>query len=285
MESEQPIEELLILHPHLLQKFMRQGKDFANLLALYTFYTYQAKIQKTNQPLATDEFTRKGMNWAGDRVKKTKRLLKKMGVIEVVQKGYYSYIKLPFIYTKKRIGEILGNFMSQVTKKTSNHSKREASAPKKIETPKTRLKPSVPSLPPLLKQWLAYCDKNGIRYYKNSIKGWNEKLKDRLTIEQQVAIYTAINNKWKNFYIKPIKESKVHKLLGKSLMMEKDCDTLLDISYRDKKYIYQFKNIRVTTTQPPTELFKRYGYDRKEVKTAPIVVSVADKIFGMVKRF
>jgi len=68
-------------------------------------------------------------------------------------------------------------------------------------------------------------------------------------------------------------------------MMEKDCDTLLDISYRDKKYIYQFKNIRVTTTAPPTELFKRYGYDKKEVKTAPIVASVADKIFGMVKRF
>jgi hypothetical protein len=36
---------------------MRQGKDFANLLALYTFYTYQAKLQKTNQPLYTDEFT------------------------------------------------------------------------------------------------------------------------------------------------------------------------------------------------------------------------------------
>jgi len=285
MESEQPIEELLILHPHLLQKFMRQGKDFANLLALYTFYTYQAKIQKTNQPLATDEFTRKGMNWAGDRVKKTKRLLKKMGVIEVVQKGYYSYIKLPFIYTKKRIGEILGNFMSQVIpKKTPNCS----SAPKKISKDKettARLKPSVPSLPPLLKQWLAYCDKNGIKYYKNSIKGWNEKLKDRLTIEQQVAIYTAINNKWKNFYITPIQESKVHKLLGKSLMMEKDCDTLLDISYKDKKYIYHFRNIRVTTTAPPTELFKRYGYDKKEVKTAPIIASVADKIFGMVKRF
>jgi len=208
-----------------------------------------------------------------------------MGVIEVVQKGYYSYIKLPFIYTKKRIGEILGNFMSQVTKKTCNRSETEASAPKKIETPKTRLKPSVPSVPPVLKLWLEYCDKNHIRYNKNNIKGWEEKLKNRVTIEQQKAVYDAINKKWKNFYISPIKESKVNKFLGKSLMMEKDCDTLLDISYRDKKYIYHFKNIRVTTTAPPTELFKRYGYDKKEVKTAPIIASVADKIFGMVKRF
>ena len=70
MEAEQPLEDLIIIHPHLLQKFMRQGKDFANLLALYAFYTYQAKLQKTNQPLCTDEFTRRGMNWAIDRVKK-----------------------------------------------------------------------------------------------------------------------------------------------------------------------------------------------------------------------
>ena len=286
MESEQPIEELLILHPHLLQKFMRQGKDFANLLALYTFYTYQAKIQKTNQPLATDEFTRKGMNWAGDRVKKTKRLLKKMGVIEVVQKGYYSYIKLPFIYTKKKIGEILGNFMSQITtKKSPKLSKTEASTPKKEQETKTRLKPSVPSVPSVLKLWLEYCDKNRIRYNKINIKHWNKKLEKRVTIEQQEAVYKAINNKWKDFYITPKKESKLHKLLGKSLMMDKDCDTLLDIGYKNKKYIYQFKNIRVTTAQPPIELFERYGYDKKEVKTAPIVAFVADKIFGMVKRF
>jgi len=71
---------------------------------------------------------------------------------------------------------------------------------------------------------------------------------------------------------------------GRCLMMEKDCDTLLDISYRDKKYIYQFKNIKVTTA-PPIELFNRYGYSKTEVKTAPIVSEVKDRIFGMIKRF
>jgi len=69
--------------------------------------------------------------------------------------------------------------------------------------------------------------------------------------------------------------------------MEKDCDTLLDIGYYHKKYIYQFKNIKVTTTAPPQELFNRYGYGytKTEVKTAPIVSQVKDKIMGMVKRF
>ena len=60
----EPIENPIVLHPHLLQKFLKHGKDYANLLALYSFYLYHAQLQKTNKPLATDEFTRKGMNWA-----------------------------------------------------------------------------------------------------------------------------------------------------------------------------------------------------------------------------
>jgi hypothetical protein len=39
MEENIPIAELIIINPHIIQKFMRQGKDYANLLALYTFYT------------------------------------------------------------------------------------------------------------------------------------------------------------------------------------------------------------------------------------------------------
>ena len=68
-------------------------------------------------------------------------------------------------------------------------------------------------------------------------------------------------------------------------MMEKDCDTLIDIDYREKRYIYQFKNIKVTTTAPPLELFKKYGYDKTELKTAPIVSEVKKTILGMVRRF
>jgi hypothetical protein len=163
MEEQEPLEDLIVIHPHLLQKFMRQGKDFANLLALYTLYTYQAKLQKTNQPLATDEFTRKGMNWAMDRVKKTKKLLKKMNLIAVIQKGYYSYIQLPFIYTKKRVGELLGNVLSQ-TKTTL--TKITSSIPK-ILKPKSELKLSTPSVSTLLNHWLLYCDKHAIKYSKN----------------------------------------------------------------------------------------------------------------------
>jgi len=180
------------------------------------------------------------------------------------------------------VDEILGN-----CQQSQQPSETEASAPKSLkkETTKTRLKPSAPSVPPVLKLWLEYCDKNSVKYAPSNIKYWTKKLEKRVTIEQKDAVYTAINSGWKDFYVTPIKESKYHKFLGKSLMMDRDCDTLIDISMKDKQFIYQFKNVRVLSPVPPFKLFNRYGYDKKEVKTAPIVGRVKETILGMVKRF
>ncbi|MBU1668080.1 hypothetical protein KKC13_06640 [bacterium] len=272
MELE-PIENPIVIHPHLLQRFLKHGKDYANLLALYSFYLYHAQLQKTNQPLATDEFTRKGMNWAMDRVKKTKKLLKEMNLIEVVQKEKYYYVHLFFIYTKKKIGEILGNA-------TTSHKKN--ATPKK-ETKEATTEPK--NEPTLLNSWLLYCDKNAIKYSKNNLKYWNKKLENRVTIDQQEAIYNAIKKGWKDFYLVAIKDSKYHKFLGKSLMMEKDCDTLIDIAFKENRFIYRFKNIKITTTEPPSKLFERYGYEKNEVKTAPMVSRVQRRILGLIQRF
>ena len=275
----QPIENAIVIHPNILRKFIKYGKDYANLLALYSFYLYHAQLQKTNQPLATDEFTRKGMNWAIDRVKRVKKILKEMKIIEVVQKERYSYIHLLFIYTKKKIDEILGN-----------NRESEASAPKKPKektTIKESKKPIAKASSPILLDWLKYCDNKHIAYGKNNIEYWKNQLKDRLIIDQQKAIYTAINRGWKNFYIVPLKESKYHKFLGKSLRMDRDCDTLLDITYTSgDRYIYQFKNIKVTSTGSPEELFGRYGYTKIDVvESIPIASQVKDKIMGVIKRF
>lgn len=129
--NEEEIVNPIVIHTHLLQKFMRHGKDYANLLALYSFYLYEAKKQETNQPLVTDEFTKKGMNWALDRVKKTKRILKEMKVIGMVQKQKYSYVCLFFIYTKKKICEILGLNIKENSKEKA--TKAEEKSPKKQE--------------------------------------------------------------------------------------------------------------------------------------------------------
>ena len=170
-----------------------------------------------------------------------------------------------------------------------NSKESEASARKEKEEPKkeTKSEPkSKATTPPLLKLWFDYCDKNKISYGKSNISYWENQLKNRLTIDQQQAIYNAINKKWKNFYMVSTKESKYQKFLGKSLMMEKDCDTLLDITLiKDNRFTYQFKNIKITSTGSPQELFSRYGYSQIDVKTVPIVSQVKDKIMGVIKRF
>ena len=311
--KQQIIENPIIIHTHLLQKFMRQGKDYANLLALYSFYIYHAQQQKTNQPLATDEFTRKGMNWALDRVKKTKKILKEMKVIEVVQKQKYSYIRLFFIYTQKKIDDILGR---------NDENSKDIPTPKEkpIEV-KAEIKPKEERVKSLFEEtlinsqiqpkkvdairasilkikgvekyifnhtafarWVIYCERNAIGYNKNNLKHWLNKLNGRTTIEQIDSVHQAIGKKWKDFYLVPIKESKYHKFLGKSLMTDRDCDTLLDISFKDGKFIYQFKNLKLTTAESPSAIFKRCGYDRTKLKKAPIISTIKDKIMGCIKR-
>jgi hypothetical protein len=307
----QPIENAIIIHAHLLQKFMKHKKEFANLLALYSFYIYHAQLQKANQPLATDEFTRRGMNWASDRVKKTKKLLKEMNVIEVVQKRQYSYIHLFFIYTKSKIGDILGQTVNEpVVKKeekielvktpVKEEIKEKSSFEKNLIeakiTPKkiTFIRENILAIqkkekyqfnPDIFAKWMVYCENSAIRYSKNNLKHWLSKLNNRTSIEQDEAITKALQNRWKDFYLTPIKESKYHSFLGKSVMLEKNCDILKDIVFKDKKFVYIFSNRTIVSTASPQELFQEHGYEKEDFKKAPIVASVLSKIMGSVKRF
>ena len=66
---------------------------------------------------------------------------------------------------------------------------------------------------------------------------------------------------------------------------DRDCDTLMDINFENKKFIYQFKNIRLITAESPSQIFKRCGYDRSTPKDAPILLQVKDKIVGAIRRF
>ena len=67
--------------------------------------------------------------------------------------------------------------------------------------------------------------------------------------------------------------------------LQKTNQALVTDDFTRKKYIYQFKNVKVTTAEPPLELFNRCGYSKAEVKTAPIASVVRDKIMDVVKRF
>ncbi len=312
--NEEEIVNPIVIHTHLLQKFMRHGKDYANLLALYSFYLYEAKKQETNQPLATDDYTRKGMNWALDRVKRTKRILKDMEVIGMVQRRKYSYVRLFFIYTKKKICEILGNveitskeetkeveLVKEVKKEEPKEQERvkslfeEKLIEKKIKHKRIdEIRATILSVKDIEKYkfnsialaiWIIYCENTSIKYSKTHVKNWLEKMNGRTTIEQYQAVYNAVNKKWKDFYLVEIKKSIYHSFLGKSLMMEKEYKTLLDLNLKDGIFTYQFENARFSTKHSPDILFEEYGYKRQNKKSIEIATKVKEKILSAIKRF
>ena len=273
MEDLSPIA----IHPHLMQKFMKQDKNFANLLALYSFYLYHAQRQKTNQPLATDEFTKNGLNWALERVKKTKKLLKELGVIKVIQHKRYYYVHILYIYTQSRLSQFFDEVKEKLPiKKIEPKPKKEKSLfEKSLIDNKIRskdIKSIIQAVSSLQKnstyivdalvfsRWLGYCHKNSIFYTKNHIKNWLDILNGRTTIEAKEAINLSISNNWKNFFLKSISKSKYHHLLTQSLSIDgRYCDTLLDIDFKDNKFIYQFTNTKMTTPQEPIKLFSCNG--------------------------
>jgi hypothetical protein len=100
-------DEPIVLSKHLLDVLLKEA-NFASLLALYTFYYYTAKWQKTDQPKATLNYVCKGIGWSDTTVKKIKKQLKELGLIEdVVVKDNNiitgHFIKVNFIWIKDNI--------------------------------------------------------------------------------------------------------------------------------------------------------------------------------------
>jgi hypothetical protein len=103
-----PVEqEPIVLSKGLMDTLLAQEKP-SDLIALYTFYYYTAKWQKTNQPKATISYVAKGLGWGEQRVRSAKTRLRKLGLLEDVRqvdpksgKSVGWYIKLQFIWKKE----------------------------------------------------------------------------------------------------------------------------------------------------------------------------------------
>jgi predicted transcriptional regulator with HTH domain len=287
MQTEQPITEAIVIHPYLYQKFMKQAKNFHNLIALYLFYIHNAQLQKTNQILATDEFVHKGLGWGLEKIKKIKAILKKLGVIEMVRKGYYSYIKLIYIYSRKKIEEILNP--KEEAKENEKNSKivvakepKEKSAfqldlekngvePKKIETIRNTIlkiaeKEKFTILQPtVISKWIIYCENNGISYNETNIAKWLKTLNNSITIEQLELVEKAIAKGWKSIYPISAKESKYQKFLGRSIKYNGQLyEKLENILIDNGRIFYIFKDNKQISTQinstPISRLFEKYEF-------------------------
>lgn len=87
--------------------FLKQEHP-ADLMALYWFYYYTAKWQKTEKAKATTSYAAKGLKWSEDCIRRTKKILIHLGLIEDITSrdtqtnkitGHYIYVK--FIWWDK----------------------------------------------------------------------------------------------------------------------------------------------------------------------------------------
>lgn len=105
-------QEPIVLSKPTLDLFLRQNNP-GDLIALYTFYYYTAKWQRTNQPRCTEKYVMKGLKWGRDKLRKTKKQLKDFGLIEDLAakdektgRVKSHYIAVSFIWTKEKVDQI-----------------------------------------------------------------------------------------------------------------------------------------------------------------------------------
>lgn len=120
-------DSLILLTKQTLDVFLSQ-KNPADLIALYTFYYYTAKWQRTNQPRCTASYVAKGIHWGTRKVKKVKKQLKEFGLINDVKvvdpktkKVLGHYIKINYIFKEKTKNQWYKN-----VKQEANNSNNKA---------------------------------------------------------------------------------------------------------------------------------------------------------------
>lgn len=116
--TKQPISEMapkydnnhepIVLSKPLLDKLLK-GSNPSDLIALYCFYYYTAKWQKTNQPKATDSYCMKGLQWGESRFRTAKKqlldlqLIKQIQVINESNKIIGWYVHVNFIWKRSNV--------------------------------------------------------------------------------------------------------------------------------------------------------------------------------------
>jgi hypothetical protein len=279
----------LVIHHYTLNKFMRQGKEYHNLLGLYMFYLNQARIQGTNSPLATNDFVKRGLGWSIERIKRVKRLLKELDLIEVVRKGQYSYVKLKYVYSERKINEILCEAdnpyakeeESQETEKSENSSdksdkKRDFESFLKknhfsdeqikktkdmvlaVKDFKKKYQNRVDAL--ALANWFSYCKRRRIAYNQGNVESWIKVLANLFFIEQRDFVKRMIKRGYKNL---TYTASKYMNYRGRSVYFKGKVYSNLQNMARgivDNLIYYFFDNGVISSRLGATKLFITYEY-------------------------
>jgi hypothetical protein len=104
--------ELIIIPKSTLDQLLKTNNP-SDCIALYTFYYYTAKWQGTNQPKCTTNYSSTGLNISKDRIRRAKKELIELELIEDIvgrkkdsSKFNEWYIKVNFIFKKKTVDKL-----------------------------------------------------------------------------------------------------------------------------------------------------------------------------------
>jgi len=105
-----------------------EHKNWPDALALYFRYIKQSRIQETNQSWSLDSFMMQWLWWWDLRFKNAKRLLKDLGLIEVVQVRWTDgkvktfYVKTNFIINEQKLKQYTIQYEIPATSSAKNQS-------------------------------------------------------------------------------------------------------------------------------------------------------------------
>jgi len=107
--------EPIILSKIVSDIFLKQEHP-GDVMALYWFYYYTAKWQRTNQPRATKPYIREALRWSEAKFIKNKRILLDLGLIQNIRKANSStgkteawYIRVNFIWSMEEIKKLVSS--------------------------------------------------------------------------------------------------------------------------------------------------------------------------------
>lgn len=110
-------DEPIVMSKALLDLFYSQDEPF-ELMALYSFYYYTAKWQKTNQIKATFSFTKNKCGWGKEKLHRIKNKLEDLKLIEnitIKKNGKITghYLKVSFIWRKITVKQLVNSTLPE----------------------------------------------------------------------------------------------------------------------------------------------------------------------------
>ena len=126
-DTQITIEDFIILTTTATLHNLFSYEKGSDAVALYLFYYYTAKWQKTNQVKATSDYTMKGLRWGRDKFSQAKRILLESKLVEDItnkdKAGKVNgwYIKINFIWTTEKGDQVVNSLLDKKTTLLKSH--------------------------------------------------------------------------------------------------------------------------------------------------------------------